>query len=680
MKLPVPFFSLFFASTLAWSAVSVPAIFSDHAVLQRGGSVPVWGRAEPGEKVRVSLGGIEAEAVTASDGRWQIELDLSQCGEGPFELIVEGTNKLAFSDVLVGEVWLCSGQSNMELSLASSENGKDEIAASANPRLRQFLVEKQASRLPSDEIRGRWMVASPEASAQFSAVAYYFGKQLVSSLNRPVGLINASVGGTQAEAWISAAALDTDTTLQQAKEKQLSEQDVYPERLASFVQKLGEWERTHQRSDRPDFLLARFASEEYDASLWRTITLPYQGGLAEMGFADAGVVWLRRSVKLTEGQATQFSSFELPVTKGFEKVFINGTLVGETLPESGRVVANRQFHIPRGVLRAGENVMALRVFQPVGGAGDLAVGNGSFRLGSLPLGGEWLIAEEFGLPTLSPDAVRAAPVAPAIPQHALRVPSLSYNGMIHPLIPYGLAGVIWYQGEANTWRPQAYQKVLPLLISSWRKDWNKPDLPFYFCQLPNFQARHSQPQKSLWAELRESQDHTLAVPHTGMAVLIDLGEEKDIHPANKKGPGERLAAIALARSYKQPQPCEGPRYASHGIEGSAIRVKFKDLSMGLVARDIPATYKPSSRAQESVALVRNRPQSELEGFALCGADQQWRWADARIEGDTVVVSSPEVPAPVAVRYAWADNPICNLYSRAGYPAAPFRTDSFDTTR
>ena len=468
--------------SLAQADVSLPQIFSNHAVLQKAAKVPVWGRAAPGEKVVVTLAGARAEGQAGADGQWQVQLDLRAAGKRPFDLVVQGHNRLTIADVAVGEVWVCSGQSNMALALAGSLKAEQEIPASANPWLRQY----------ND---GRWTPAAPASSGAFTAVGYYFGKNLQKRLDVPVGLICAFQSATAIELWISPEGMDKDPDLKAGKERVLE--------------------------------------------------------------AD-------------------------------------------------------------------------RLFK---------------RLG----------------PGRAPQAFPAG---------------MFYENKIQSLFPYALQGVIWYQGEGNTERAWQYRTAFPLMIRDWRAHWGRGDFPFYYCQLPNIMAYRNAPGESQWAELREAQTKTLAVPRTGQAVLIDVGEQDDIHPRNKEVVGERLARIALAETYGKNTVASGPVFQSLTVEGDRLRVHFTHTDGGLVARALPATYQPRSLDVKMAPLPRNRPLSQLEGFAVCGADRHWKWADARIEGDTVVVESAEVRKPVAVRYAWADNPICNLYNVPGLPAGPFRSDDF----
>lgn len=296
--------------------------------------------------------------------------------------------------------------------------------------------------------------------------------------------------------------------------------------------------------------------------------------------------------------------------------------------------------------------------------------------GSLGLAGEWLAKAEYEFPVLDAKILAAAPQPPAIAPGALSCPSSIFNGMIAPILSYAIRGVIWYQGENNCRRAYQYRTTFPLLISDWRKQWKLGDFPFYFCQLANHLGKKPTPTDSTWAELRDAQSAALKLPNTGQAVTIDVGESSDIHPRNKKDVGERLALIALARDYGKNVPYSGPVFDSLKIEGNKAILTFRYTEGGLIAKPLAATYDVLSRTGQTAPLVRNSPNSPLEGFAICGDDKKWVWADAKIEGNTVVVTSDKVAAPIAVRYAWADNPTCNLYNGANLPASPFRTDDF----
>jgi sialate O-acetylesterase len=389
----------------------------------------------------------------------------------------------------------------------------------------------------------------------------------------------------------------------------------------------------------------------------------------------AGAVWLRKEINLTKTGATL--SLALPLDS-YESVYWNGQLLKkmtyQDFPGTGYVRRHGVYSIQPGALKAGKNVLAIRFYEPV----DPAKFTGVPYAGTTPLNGNWLAKVEYAFPALDAKIIADAPRPPALAVDPQYVPGAIYNGMVAPVVPYAIKGTIWYQGESNAGRSARYRTDFPLLINDWRKQWNEGDFPFYFCQLANYMGKKNVPGESGWAELREAQSLTLKLPHTGQAVLIDIGESEDIHPRDKQDVGERLALIALAQDYGKSVVFSGPVYDSMKAESGNIilTLSFKHTEGGLVAKPLPATYLVKSQSHETAPLVRNSPNSELEGFAICGADKQWVWADAKIAGNNVLVWSDKVAAPVAVRYAWSDNPTCNLYNGAGLPASPFRTDDF----
>ena len=667
---------LFFTIAAAFSIASVqadvrlPALFSDHAVLQKSAHVPVWGKADAGEKVTVTLGNRSAAATAGADGRWRVELDLADSAAGPFALTVEGKNKVTVSDVLVGEVWLASGQSNMEFLLKNSAQANEEIARPANPLLRQFIVIKNASPEPVDDVKGSWALASPEKRGGFSAVAYYFSKKLQSELGVPVGAVHSSWGGTPSEAWTSAESMDSVPDLKAARQLQAGAVAEYPAKKKAWVDAMAAWLKATAREDRATADTAAFSGVDSDTSAWVSVKIP--GEIKAAGLPATGAVWVRREVMLPSKPATDLW-LNLPIN-GFDAVYWNGKKLAQTTFETfegvGHARAGGAYTVPAREVLEGRNVLAIRLFEPATPAKFTA----EPKLGSQALSGEWRAKAEFELPPPAADKPAPEPVSlPMLPQYRA---SHLFNGMLHPLIPYAMRGAIWYQGESNASRAFQYRTAFPLMISDWRKQWKQDGLPFYFCQLANYMAKKAEPAESNWAELREAQSLALRLPNTGQAVLIDLGESGDIHPRNKKDPGERLALLALAKDYGKPVACSGPVFDSVKIENGKAILRFQHTEGGLVARPLPDTYLVSMVPAKTAPLVRNSPGSQLEGFALCGADKKWVWADAKIEGETVIVSSEKIPAPVAVRYAWADNPTCNLSNGAGLPASPFRTDDF----
>jgi len=660
----------------SWSCAEVrlPAVLSDHMVLAKSPSVPLWGWADPGEEVMVALAGQTARTKAGLDGKWIALLDLHASGVGPFRLFVRGKNQVVVSDVVVGAAWLASGQSNMELPLKATAGAEEEIACSGNPQLRQFHVEKVACSRPADDCKGRWILASPETAGDFSAVGYYFGKRLQQTLKLPLGIINASWGGTFSEAWTSIDGINQVESLSKAEQLRRKVLAEYPGKKKAFVSGFAAWLHANQREDRPWPHPDLFAGEHVSTTGWTSLMLP--GKIAGSGLPANGTVWIRREVHVPAGAVGHGEAFKvlLGFVTGFEQVYWNGRKVAETpyqkFPGEGYA---RYFPLPAEQVQVGVNTLAVRIYSPTAPP-EIAAASGRFWAGPIDLAGPWFAKAEYELPPLEPALLATVPKAPPRP------PSLTagaiFNGVINPLIPYGVDGVIWYQGESNAGRAYDYRVAFSLLINDWRQKWQQPQLPFYFCQLVNFGPKKSLPSESELAELRESQTVALKLPRTGQAVLIDLGESDDQHPRNKKDVGERLARIALTRQYGKAIVFSGPVYESMKIEGRTIRVKFRHAQGGLVARALGPTYDVVSKLGKTAPLVRNSPKSELEGFSICGADRSWQWADARIEGDTVAVWSDRVPQPVAVRYAWADNPTCNLQNGAGLPASPFRTDDF----
>jgi sialate O-acetylesterase len=634
--------------------VFLPQLFSDHAVLQRAERVPVFGRASPQEKVVVTLGSVHAEAVAGADGQWRAALDLRAVDKGPFELVVQGNNRLTISDVVVGEVWVCGGQSNMALEVSKATGAEQEIATSANPWLRQYD-------------NGTWIIAGPATAGDFKAVGYYFGKELQHKLNAPVGLPIALQPATAVELWISPEGMDRDKDLKAGKQRVEEMSRVF----ASYGPRYLQWQAKYERQDRPTHDVNAFAAPQASTADWKRIELP--GLFTKSCLPDSSAAWIRRQVTIPADLANKNLLLELGNLHDFSTVYWNGVKVGQS--RTGGPPDSHQYVVPANQVRAGSSTLAIRIFSAEGNAG-ISPGPNSFRAGgTISLAGPWLAKSEFALPPISEQAKAARPPVPQQP-----FPSgMFFDYAVRSKIPYAIAGVIWYQGESNTERAWQYRTAFPLMIRDWREHWGQGDFPFYWCQLPNIMPHKKTPSESQWAELRESQTKTLALPNTAEAVLIDVGEEEDIHPRNKRVVGERLARIALAETYGKKIVPVGPIFESSVVEGDKIRVHFQPSKSRLAAREIPATYQPSSSFPRTLPLVRNSPHSELEGFAICGADRQWHWAEAKIEGPDVVVWSAQVPRPVAIRYAWADNPICNLYNAEGLPAGPFRTDDFPVT-
>lgn len=496
MRFPtVVLLSALFAATITNADVRLPAIIGDNMVLQpMEQGTPLWGWANPREQVTIRLLDQQITAAADEDGRWIARVSIAEDHREPFDITFEAGSTITIKNVMAGEVWVCSGQSNMEWPVGQSNNAEAEKASAADfPEIRLFTVRKAVSAQPNDNVEGQWLVASPQTVNGFSAIGYFFGRELNQTLGRPVGLINSSWGGSPAEAWTRTARIESDPILAPMLDQQLKLLEEYPRLKAEYDVKLAEW------------------------------------------------------------------------------------------VEAGRP-GDQRLHAPFG------------------------------------------------------------------PQSPHRVGNL-WNGMIAPIIPYGIRGVIWYQGETNAGRFIEYETLFPAMITDWRNQWDQGEFPFLFVQLANYLAPDEQPRDDGWPNLRNAQTKTLSVSNTAMAVAIDVGSANDIHPRDKQSVAHRLALGALATVYDRDVRYQGPMFKAMRIEGDRIRIEFDHAQDGLI--------------------VRNK---KLTGFAIAGADGKFVWADAEVDGNAVVVHSPDVSQPTAVRYAWSNNPAAVLYNSAGLPAVPFATD------
>jgi len=658
--------------------LKLPSIFSDHLVLQRGARVPVWGWAEPGDEIVISIAGQTWLNAVYPDGTWHFKFDLREAGTGPFDITISGakSGQVVIRDVVIGEVWLASGQSNMEWTVEKSLGAAEEIANAGRYSIREFQVDQTSRATTQDDVPGRWRVASPETAARFSAVGFSFAKKLEQELKCPVGIVHSSWGGSRIEAWMAPDVLNAEETKRAATEHQQAA-EIAAAREA-YVKDYRAWEEKYGRQDPGSPHPESFAAPGIDETGWKPVTLP--GKLAEQGLPDAGVTWLRRKVTVMTAFAHPGMHIHIDTFREFERLYLDGQLERETTCESPQQILNgsRNFHMQTH-LRPGDCTWAIRLFSP---AGDAEISGGSFKIeGEIGVDGEWLARNEVELPSLSAEAKAAMPQPPPSPPGPNNIPGALYNGMIAPLVPFALAGFIWYQGESNTSETDTplYPDAFRRMVEDWRRRFQRADLPFYYCQLPNFAEKTAEFPRSRWAEFREAQASSLALPHVGMAVLMNLGDTADIHPRNKRDVGERLARLALARNYARNIVADAPEFDRMKIEGRRVRLFFRHTAGGLVAPALPAEhvlrYMPDF-APTTAPLVPPLAGTPVHGFAICGEDRQWHWAHAEIDGDTITVTSDAVEKPVAVRYAWADNPTCNVFGGDGLPLMPFRTDEF----
>ncbi len=644
-------------------SISLAALFSDHMVFQRDIALPVWGWAEADEAVAVALAGNTASATAGPDGRWLATLPALPAG-GPYTLTATGlSTTVTVQDVLVGEVWVCSGQSNMEWPLSLVNNADEEVTAAQHAGIRLFQVPQLAVVEPPKDVVGAWSECTPETAANFSAVGYFFGRELHQRLGVPVGLINTSWGGTIAEAWTSRAGLLAEPILVNMVEEYERNLQNFDETMAAHQQLVAAWEASGQgvpKDPGNSGYAHGWADPATDTAAWQTIDLPRPWQSVGLNFS--GVLWFRRTVEIPAEWAGKELTLSIGACDKSDVTYFNNVQVGgisiDEHEDAWRIP--RIYPIPGELVHAGKNVIAVRVFSNMYGGGMtgaktlMHVAPADESGTPIPLHGQWQYEVEHNFGFIE-GTMPQQPQGPGNPNS----PWILNSGMLVPLQPFAICGAIWYQGESNADRAYQYRTLFPAMIRDWRRQWAQGDFTFLFAQLANYTPEAANPGESQWAELREAQTMTLAEPNTGMAVIIDIGEAEDIHPRNKQDVGLRLALNALALSYGQTHIIySGPSYRSMQVEGAAIRLAFDHLGGGLMSKD-------------------DKP---LTAFAIAGADRKFVWADAVIAGDTIVVSSPTVTAPVAVRYGWAENPACNLYNQANLPASPFRTDNWPISK
>lgn len=641
MKQRIPLIASLFFSVSAMAQLQMPEVFSSHMVLQQNQPNKIWGWSETGKTVHLQMGTYKQTVVAGKNGAFEMSLPALKGGTHTTIQLRAGDQSVTYDDVVAGEVWFCSGQSNMEWRLGwLGDTYAEEMAAPADPSIRFMVVGQKMASNPIQDVTlvNSWEQAGPLNRKNCSAVAYWYAKQLQQTLNVPVGLIVSAWGGTPVEPWIGPAGYKGLPRF----EKFIK--NVLPGINYEHLEDQGEQYR--QKFDL--VMKEKYAGihemiqTEYQDENWINMNLPGQWENQGYPIFD-GVAVLRLRFEVSAAQEGKAAVLQMPAIDDQDSTWVNGVFVGNTQQWD----APRTYQIPAGVLKKGINVLAIRVLD-TGGGGGLADNPGQFvlHIGStdIPLSGK----ARLNLIAKLMDATGGY----GPPQFQ---PTVLFHGMVEPLIRYGIRGAIWYQGESNAGMAKEYQTLFPALIKNWRQAFRIPDMPFYFVQLSSFGTVQQVPVESNWARLREAQTMTLRLPMTGMAVSTDIGDPQNIHPTNKKTVGERLANQALLQTYRKLQgTVTGPLYMSSSVSGSVIRIRFRNTGKGLIAHDGPLAH-----------------------FAIAGSDRKFYWAQATIHGNEVWVQAPEVPRPVAVRYAWSDSPVtANLFNQEGYPASGFRTDNW----
>ncbi|OYU55419.1 MAG: sialate O-acetylesterase [Chitinophagaceae bacterium BSSC1] len=639
---PILFLLFFLITQSGFSQLSVAKIFNHHMVLQRGQEIPVWGSAPIGKTVTIRLNQSIQKAQVDAKGNWKVIFPMMQAG-GPYQMtIATEQQQLDFSDIMIGEVWVCSGQSNMDWTLKDAFKFREERAGQPVPDIRQFYVPREVALKPNSDLsNGKWDLAHPDQLGDFTAVGYFFAKELWQKLHVTIGLVNASWGGSQIEGWISQDAMKSSSQLSNYASSYPNTWDQADTMLLqqlkkSLSQKSGKLPSTA--------LVDILTTDSTQFQSWLKYAPPSQWDWQGI-WAYRGAGFMQRVIDVNTVEQSKASTLSLGENDGAFELYLNGQLF-----KKGEGRADRLIQIPAGTWKTGKNILLLHQAAQKDPAwfGNGFYGEGSklylkFDYEPISLAGEgWRMMPDFSMPWHYVHSQNNAG-------------SVIYNGMIHPLIPFAIKGVLWYQGESNAGRAFQYRSSFPLLINSWRKDW-KYDFPFYFVQLSSFGKFPNSNQGSEWAELREAQLMALQLPNTGMAVTTDIGNPDNIHPKNKADVGTRLAAIALAKNYGIEMPYSGPVFQQVQFKADKAILSFKHINGGLVAKD---AY------------------GYLKGFEIAGEDKQFHFAQASIEGDQVIVCSKSVKQPIAVRYGWTDAPIdANLFNKAGFPATPFRTDKW----
>lgn len=629
------------------------AIFSDGMVLQRGKPIPVFGFAPPGSTVSVEFNGQRVSTVTEPEGRWALNLRAVD-KPGPHILTVRGTSKTVVRNVLVGEVWLCAGQSNMDWPVLRADQAK-EMLADSNADIRFFKAQRISRPSMAVDVKGSWTSGSSETMSSVSAVGLAFALRLRSELGVPVGIVQATWGGSRCESWMSQKAIDSDPALRPIMDEYFAQLTTFESRMVTYRTQLTEWEAATQKIDPGNKGFEEgWARVDLDEADWFPVDLP--ASIEQIDGRDVdGAFWFRKTIDVPAAVAEKGLRLALGQIADNDTVYFNNSKVGGLKGKERR----RAYFVGAGLVQPGKNVISIRCWNRSGDGGVLGPICTLEQASSqwkLDLAGTWLMKSEVLLEPAEADVTRPVrPMGPGDPN----APAGAYHGMIGPLMPMAIRGVLWYQGEAHLGEHGIYRKLFPALINDWRRRWKQPNLPFYFVQLPGYGPLDKQTDKYLWAEMREAQTAALSLPATGMAVTYDLGEQASTHPRKKRQVGDRLAAIALDRIYDKPKTGYSPRFKSYNIVGDSIRLRFDFVAGGF-------------------NTFENAP---IRGFEVLDTRGVWHPGRAVFDGIEIVVTAEGVPNPLSVRYAYHDFPDGNVTNGVGLPLQPFwvdrpRQDSF----
>ncbi len=638
------FFCVFVAVAMPYVStadVRLPGIFESNMVLQRDIPLHFWGWASPNEVVTVLLNGRKVDVKTGKDGRWSCTLPAMQAG-GPFDVTVRARNEIVLKNVLIGDLWICGGQSNMQWRLDQTGYVEKDSAFIKDAQIRLVTINIEMDYKPKDDVKSTgWKTLTTQNINEFSAVAYHFGKSIYTDQKIPVGLISDNLGATAIETWMSNDALMKFPQFSEVMEPITRLNKSFSELNAAFEKTKSKWYNNYYYKGKG--IDEQWFKPATNTSDWKPIKASGNTWEGETDLKDFdGEVWFRTTFDLPENYAEENFYIALSQIDDYDIAWVNGTKIGESFGKHN----HRGYNAPRNILKAKGNVLVVRVFD-VGGIGGFTT---SPFWGGKILSGDWLYKKG--------TAINAAKFPkPEVPSATpFSSPGVLFNGIIAPLTALPIKGAIWYQGESNVERAYEYRELFPAMINDWRKKWNQKDLPFVFVQLANHLEESAMPGESIWAELREAQTMTLALHNTAMAAAIDIGEANDIHPKNKQEVGRRLAIAALKVAYGKNLVASGPAFKTMTVKENHAIIDFNFAGNGLVTKD-------------KYGYVR--------GYQIAGEDRKFYWAKAKIEGSTVVVGSDQVMKPVAVRYAWDNNPgPLDLYNHEGLPALPFRTDTW----